>query len=177
MILQDSIKISNAKVFVKDIDGFHEAGTLSEPLNRIDISNYKDPLEIKIEWGQGAAPEIYEIIPIAKTETEEPEDSDYPLSIENVEKIEEADKLTIKLDVKNFSNENVKGLAILKLKDDNGRDYKVEYKDIQVDEKNNIIVFELDSTNYPKGIKGAKAYIWDSLDNMKPLADVKEKMF
>ena len=107
----------------------------------------------------------------------EESDMEYPLNIGNIQKTEKDGKLDIKIDVENHTEEPIDSVVILKVFDNNGREYKVEYKDIKVNGKNSTVEFELDTTNYPKGIKGAKAYIWDSLDNMKPLADVMEQQF
>ena len=75
--------------------------------------------------------------------------------------------------MENIAEEEINGVVILKLIDDNGRPYKVVYQDETLNVGRNIIEFSLDKSNYPKGIKDIKVYIWDSLDNMKPLADVR----
>lgn len=98
---------------------------------------------------------------------------EYPLITGKVEKTEEDDKLIVKVNVENIAGEEINGVVILKLIDDNGRPYKVVYQDETLNVGRNIIEFSLDKSNYPKGIKDIKVYIWDSLDNMKPLADVR----
>lgn len=99
--------------------------------------------------------------------------SDYPLVTGKVEKQEENNKLIIRVNVKNTEKEKIAGIAILKLVDNNGRAYKVIHQDKTFNAGDNTVEFTLDSANYPKGVKDIKVYIWDSLDNMKPLADVK----
>jgi len=96
----------------------------------------------------------------------------YPLITGKVDKTEVDDKLTIKVNVDNTTENAVGGVIILKLIDDNGRPYKVVYRDEKLNVGENVIEFILDSENYPKGVRDIKVYIWDSLDNMKPLADI-----
>lgn len=63
------------------------------------------------------------------------------------------------------------GILILKPMDDSGRAYRVKYEQKNFTNGENEIKFELSLSDYPKGIKDIKVYIWDSIENMKPLAD------
>ncbi len=96
----------------------------------------------------------------------------YPLIIRGVVKTQEDDSLTVTAHVENITEYETNGVVILKLIDDNGRPYKVVYRDEKLNVGENVIEFILDSENYPKGVRDIKVYIWDSLDNMKPLADI-----
>ena len=98
---------------------------------------------------------------------------DYPIAIGDVEEIVAEDKLTVKVNVTNHEKDNMSGTIIIKLFDNNGRAYKVVYKAKSLTEGLNTVEFNLNPSNYPKGIKEIKVYIWDSLDNMKPLAQAK----
>lgn len=103
--------------------------------------------------------------------------SKYPIVVGEVEETENEGKLTIKVNAENVSGKKVNGVAILKLIDNNGRGYKIQYKVSDMIAGNNVIEFNLNSSDYPKGIKDIKVYIWDSFENMKPLSDVKSKTF
>lgn len=97
----------------------------------------------------------------------------YSLVIGTTEKVEEGEALTVRVNVRDFAEEETSGVMIIKLIDDNGRAYKVEHKDVKMTKGQNTVTFNLELSNYPKGIKEIKVYIWDSLDNMKPLAQAK----
>lgn len=78
-ILQNPDVISNANVTIRDVDGWHEIGELTESLNVLDTSNYENTLEIKLEWDDSVKPQIHEIIPVPKQKK----------SVDNVEDIKE----------------------------------------------------------------------------------------
>ena len=56
--------------------------------------------------------------------------------------------------------------------DNNGRAYKVVYRPILVSGILQNFEFQLNSSDYKNGVKEVKVYIWDSIDNMRPLADI-----
>lgn len=104
-------------------------------------------------------------------------DGKYPLFIGKVEKVEESGELIIKIDVSNVSKNSMNSTVIIKLMDDNGKPYIINFKDLKLSEGLNKVEFNLSPENYSSGIKGIKMYIWDSFDGMKPLADTKETQF
>src|SRR5699024_6895016 len=73
MILQSPQAISDADVSIRDTDGWHDVGSLSESLTELDASDYDHVLEIKVVWDGDVKPQIHEIIPVAKTEQPAPE--------------------------------------------------------------------------------------------------------
>ncbi|MCF6466253.1 CehA/McbA family metallohydrolase [Clostridium sp. Cult2] len=97
---------------------------------------------------------------------------EYPLVTGTVEKTEENGKLMVKINVENITEETIYGVVIIKPIDDNGRPYKVVYHDEILNAGRNMIEFTLDLSNYSKGVKDIKVYIWNNLNNMKPLADI-----
>ncbi|MFX3635384.1 MAG: beta-N-acetylglucosaminidase domain-containing protein [Candidatus Pristimantibacillus sp.] len=64
IIMQSPFGLSNAAVSVRDTNGWHEAGILSQSYNSIDTSLYEDVLEMKLQWDGAIAPKIHEIIPV-----------------------------------------------------------------------------------------------------------------
>ncbi|RIX52502.1 hypothetical protein D3P08_13030 [Paenibacillus nanensis] len=66
IILQSPSHISNAAVSVRDANGWHQAGALSESFNRIDTSGFEHVLELRLQWDGAAKPQIYEIIPVKR---------------------------------------------------------------------------------------------------------------
>lgn len=97
---------------------------------------------------------------------------EYPIVIRGVEKTEVGDKFGVKVDVENIADDNINGVIIIKPIDDKDRSYKVIYKDVKLSLGLNTVEFILDTADYINGIKNIKVYIWDSLENMKPLADI-----
>lgn len=55
--------------------------------------------------------------------------------------------------------------------DNNGRPYKAINKDTCFNKGINVIEFQLNYEDYPKGIKYIDIYIWDNLSNMRPLTN------
>lgn len=55
--------------------------------------------------------------------------------------------------------------------DNNERPYKAINKDIYFNKGINVIEFQLNYEDYPKGIKYIDIYIWDNLSNMRPLTN------
>lgn len=72
IILQSPTAISNAKVSVRDLEGWHQVGSLSKSFNTIDTSKFEHVLEMKIEWDGNVNPEINEIIPVKKAKDDNP---------------------------------------------------------------------------------------------------------
>ncbi|WP_342434124.1 beta-N-acetylglucosaminidase domain-containing protein [Neobacillus sp. FSL H8-0543] len=66
ILLQDPSAISGAAVSVRDENGWHRAGTLSQSFNNINTARYKHVLEIKIVWDGNVKPIINEIIPVKR---------------------------------------------------------------------------------------------------------------
>jgi len=66
IILQDPTAISNAEVSVRDENGWHVVGKLSNSFNTLNTSRYKHILEEKQEWNSGVKPIINEIIPVKR---------------------------------------------------------------------------------------------------------------
>ncbi|OAB46850.1 beta-N-acetylglucosaminidase domain-containing protein [Paenibacillus antarcticus] len=64
IIMQSPLGISNAGISVRDKNGWHQKGTLSQSYNTIDTSNYENVLEIKLQWDGVIKPMIHEIIPV-----------------------------------------------------------------------------------------------------------------
>ena len=64
--------------------------------------------------------------------------------------------------------------VIIQAFDNNGKVYKAIYKDISINNIVENVEFILQESNYLKGISKVKVYVWDSLENMKPLSDVTE---
>src|SRR5699024_7367699 len=69
VILQNPEAISNAEVTIRDENGWHEIGQLTDSLNMLDTSSYENVLEVKLEWNSSVKPQIHEIIPVKKQET------------------------------------------------------------------------------------------------------------
>lgn len=66
IILQNPDAISNANVSIRDEDGWHQIGQLSESLNTLDTTEYDHVLEVKVAWDESIQPQIYEIIPVKR---------------------------------------------------------------------------------------------------------------
>ncbi|SHK08827.1 Leucine rich repeat-containing protein [Hathewaya proteolytica DSM 3090] len=90
-----------------------------------------------------------------------------PISVNKIDKSENAGK--VQITVSSTSNVDTKGVVILKIIDNNGRAYKVIYKESNFIKGDNEIVFEVNASQYAKGIKEIKVYVWDNFDNMRPL--------
>ncbi len=98
-----------------------------------------------------------------------------PIIIKSISQTEIDDKIEIIVSVS--AKEDINGVLILKPINENGRAYKVVYEPKEFTGGENKIKIELKSSDYLKGIKEIKAYVWDSLENMKPLAEsVKETL-
>src|SRR5699024_7870473 len=66
VILQNPEAISNAEVTIRDKNGWHEIGQLTDSLNMLDTSSYENVLEVKLEWDGSVKPQIHEIIPVKR---------------------------------------------------------------------------------------------------------------
>ncbi|MEC0089688.1 beta-N-acetylglucosaminidase domain-containing protein [Paenibacillus macquariensis] len=64
IIMQSPLRISNADVSIRDKNGWHQTGTLSQSYNTIDTSKFENVLGVKIQWDSGVQPMIHEIIPV-----------------------------------------------------------------------------------------------------------------
>ena len=73
IILQGPTGISNASVQIRDLDGWHEIGTLSNSYNYFDTSNLNNVLDVKLVWN-GIKPIINEIITVKKSSENTPND-------------------------------------------------------------------------------------------------------
>ncbi|MEC2159640.1 beta-N-acetylglucosaminidase domain-containing protein [Virgibacillus halodenitrificans] len=71
LILQNPQAISNAEVSIRDLDGWHKVGSLSQSLTELDTSRYEHVLEVRVEWAGDVKPQIHEIIPVSE-KVEEP---------------------------------------------------------------------------------------------------------
>ncbi|MFX3635380.1 MAG: beta-N-acetylglucosaminidase domain-containing protein [Candidatus Pristimantibacillus sp.] len=75
IVLQSPTAISDATISIRDEQGWHQAGQLSQAYNVIDTMNYSHVLEMKLEWSGTVKPAIYEIIPIQReSEVVQPEE-------------------------------------------------------------------------------------------------------
>lgn len=108
---------------------------------------------------------------IVKIEEDSPDE--YPLTIKVVERIENENNILVRVNIENNADKEMNGVVIIKPIDSNDRPYKVVYQNLKFNRGTNIAEFTLDLENYRKGIKNIQVYVWDSLENMKPLADVK----
>lgn len=70
VILQNPDAISNAKVEIRDLDGWHEVGNLLDSYNSINTSKFNNVLDIKISWSGDVKPIINEIITVKKIKQE-----------------------------------------------------------------------------------------------------------
>lgn len=66
IVLQNPRAITDATVSIRDEQGWHAVGSLSESLSTVDTSKFTHVLEVKIEWDGAVKPEIIEIIPVKK---------------------------------------------------------------------------------------------------------------
>ena len=86
IVLQSAAAISNAEISLRDTEGWHKVGRLSESLHTIDTAKYEHVLEVKLEWDGSVKPQIYEIIPVKRTETPQAENAaDIKSSVEQFE--------------------------------------------------------------------------------------------
>ncbi|MDQ6422168.1 beta-N-acetylglucosaminidase domain-containing protein [Paenibacillus sp. LHD-117] len=58
-ILQSPSTLSNARVSIRDEEGWHEAGSLMQAYNSIDTSAYEHVFDVRLEWDSGSAPIIH----------------------------------------------------------------------------------------------------------------------
>lgn len=100
-------------------------------------------------------------------------ESKYPLLIGNIERVEEGESLKIRVNVENLLEENMDGVVIVKLTNNNDRPYRVRYSNESLIKGQNVVEFNINLQNYSGGIKEIKVYIWDNLDSMKPLAEAR----
>ena len=82
VILQNPAAISNAEVTIRDENGWHQIGELTDSLNTLDTSGYEHVLEIKLEWNDAVKPQIHEIIPVRKQEPSVESVNDITLLVE-----------------------------------------------------------------------------------------------
>jgi len=66
IILQDPSAISNAEVSVRDVNGWHKIGELSQSFNSLSTSRYNHVLEVMIQWTGDVSPIINEIITVKR---------------------------------------------------------------------------------------------------------------
>lgn len=66
VILQNPGTVSNAAVSIRDTQGWHSIGRLSQAYNVLDTSAYEHVLEVRLEWDGAVKPAIHEIIPVRK---------------------------------------------------------------------------------------------------------------
>ncbi|MGN7357418.1 beta-N-acetylglucosaminidase domain-containing protein [Paenibacillus sp. SAF-054] len=64
IVLQGPSNISNAEVKVRDENGWHSAGTLSQSYNAVNMTSFGRILEAKLQWNGGVLPRFHEIIPV-----------------------------------------------------------------------------------------------------------------
>lgn len=101
------------------------------------------------------------------------ETSTRPILIKDINKSENGNKIDITISA--LAKENLKGVVILKVVDDNGKSYKVVCKENSFTSGQNEIKVQLNSSDYKRGIKSFKVYIWDNLDNMTPLSETQNR--
>ena len=93
-----------------------------------------------------------------------------PIIIKNISREQGiSDKIEIVVSVS--AKENTDGVLMLKPINENGRAYRVICEPMEFMVGENEIRIELKFSDYPKGVKEIKTYIWDNLENMKPLAE------
>lgn len=66
IFLQDPSAISDAEVSVRDVNGWHKIGKLSQSFNSLNTSRYKHVLEVMIRWTGDVSPIINEIITVKR---------------------------------------------------------------------------------------------------------------
>jgi hyaluronoglucosaminidase len=66
IILQDPSALSDAEVSVRDVNGWHKIGKLSQSFNSLNTSRYKHVLEVMIQWTGDVSPIINEIITVKR---------------------------------------------------------------------------------------------------------------
>ncbi|MYL59637.1 hypothetical protein GLW20_19185, partial [Virgibacillus halodenitrificans] len=71
LILQNPQAVSDAEVSIRDLNGWHKVGSLSQSLTELDTSRYEHVLEVRVEWAGDVKPQIHEIIPVSE-KAEEP---------------------------------------------------------------------------------------------------------
>lgn len=66
IIMQNPQYISNAAISIRDENGWHEAGALSQSFHRVDTAGYNHVLEVKLQWTGPVKPQVHEIIPVKR---------------------------------------------------------------------------------------------------------------
>lgn len=156
-ILEEAEKINTEEKTGESIKSLEEAIKAGEAINAKP--------EATLEEVNAVVKEIREAINGLEDKTNK------PIRVKTITQTKVDNKIEITISA--FSEEDIKGIVILKPIDENGRVYRVICQSKDFISGENEIKIELKSLDYPKGIKEIKAYIWDSLENMKPLADVK----
>lgn len=100
-ILQSPSSISNAKVQVRDLEGWHEAGVLNQTYNMINTSSFEHVLEVKLEWASGIIPMIHEIILVPGEGTTPPEDPKLSTELKGPITVNGGEPFSIQYGVKN----------------------------------------------------------------------------
>lgn len=110
---------------------------------------------------------------VEKIEDNKDNEDKYPIITRNIKLSESGEDILISFDLYNTTNSIINGVVIIKLIANNGREYRVISKPVEISTIYKNVELNLNKVDYKEGIKYVKVYVWDSLDNMKPLADVK----
>ena len=106
IILQGPTGISNANVEIRDLDGWHEIGTLSNSYNYFDTSKFNNVLDIKLVWDV-AKPIINEIITVKKISEDIPDDI---IDKEKLKEIIESAKSIVENEADKYTKETIDAL-------------------------------------------------------------------
>lgn len=106
IILQGPTGISNANVKIRDLDGWHEIGVLSNSYNYFDTSNFNNILDVKLIWN-GVKPIINEIITVKKSSENIPDDV---INKDGLKAIIESAKSIIENEADKYTKETIDSL-------------------------------------------------------------------
>ncbi|GAB6990355.1 beta-N-acetylglucosaminidase domain-containing protein [Paenibacillus pini] len=106
IILQGPSSLSNATVSVRDENGWHEAGNLSQSYNEVDTSAFAHILDLKLQWNGNILPRIHEIIPVASEDNGEGDPpsgvGENSTSLTGASTVKSGQEFTLNFDVKNI---------------------------------------------------------------------------
>ena len=110
IILQGPTGISNASVEIRDLDGWHEIGALSNSYNYFDTSNLNNVLDIKFTWN-GVKPIINEIITVKKSSENIPDEKpDEVINKDELKAIIESAKSIVENEADKYTKETIDSL-------------------------------------------------------------------
>lgn len=157
----NKVKLNGEIIELNEDSSFIKIITLREGLNdiiieAIDRAGNKTIIKKAVEY----RPDV--LIPkraiVIENGTIADENGEIIIAFDLIPQVKTIDKITV----------------IIQAFDNNGKVYKAIYKDISINNIVENVEFILQESNYLKGISKVKVYVWDSLENMKPLSDVTE---